>query len=153
MQSTDLITNNKFVELIKSLNENLEDPYKFHLDPIISNNGQITGYTNSLLCDNAIIPIDLSYTIKHDKTCMSIVKWINRRLYMESLEDLCKNELTSFKTRIVRLRIAINMSFSMVTVLNDIEKEEWRQHITSLFYKRFFAISQYYSMTVLELPF
>lgn len=153
MQSTDLIANTKFANLIELLNENLEEPYKFHLDPIISIHGKVIGHTNRLLYDNATIPNDLSYKIKQDETCMSIVKWINRRLYMESLEDLCKNELISFKTRLVRLRIAINMSFSMVTVLNDIEKEEWRQHMTNLFYKRFFAISQYYSMTVLELPF
>ena len=153
MQSTDLIKNTKFANLIEWLNETLEEPYKFHLDPIITIRGKVIGYTNSLLHDYAIIPSDLSYKIKQDETCMSIVKWINRRLYMESLEDLCKNRLTSFKTRIVRLRIAINMSFSMVTILNDIEKEEWRQHITDLFYKRFFAINQYYCTTILELPF
>lgn len=156
MQSTDLIfvNKNKFTKLIDSLNENLADCYKFHLDPIISSsNGEILGYANSLLYDDAIIPIQLSYQIKNNEICMSIVQWINRRLYMESLKDLCNNELMSLKTRLVRLRIAINMSFKMITILDDVEKEEWRQYLTEVFYKRFFVISQYYSINILELPF
>jgi hypothetical protein len=154
-----------FKELIKDLNNRLADTpkYQFHLDLIYDSNPktinnlpsvEYLGKADSIIEDTAVIPDSLSSKIIWNKTNMQTVKWINRRLWTPLLEDLMNNRLTSINTRFVRLRIAANMcTHDAVTGLTNEEKEEWRQHLTDLFYRRCFAISTYYCTEIEKLPF
>lgn len=145
-----------FKTLVSILNTELEEPYRFTLDKIIStapHNTKILGYADSTLNDWANIPPDLKLKIVTNITCLKVNTWINRRLWMEILNNLLKEKRIEFTTRLIRMRIAINMSLKMAYPLNDEEKEEWRGYITQVFYKRCLAIDNYYWKEIEKLPF
>lgn len=146
----------EFKKLIEKLNAELEEPYKFTLDKVISSawySTEIIGYADSVLNDWGNIPPHLKSKIVTSNISLSINKWINKRLWMDILNSLLKDEILFFKTRLVRLRIATNMSVSLAYNLTEIEREEWRQYIVNVFYKRCFAINNYYCKDILQLPF
>jgi hypothetical protein len=154
-----------FKELVKVLNGYLKDTpkYQFHLDLVYNSNPKIVdklptveyvGKADSIIYDTAVIPDSLSTKIIWNKSNMQTVKWINKRLWTPILEDLINNRLTGINTRFVRLRIAANMcTHDAVIGLTNEEKEEWRQHLTDLFYRRCLAIGSYYCIEIEKLPF
>ena len=116
-----------FKRLIEALNAELEEPYRFTLDKIISSanfDTKVLGYADSVLDDWANIPPNLKSKIVTSNTCLSINKWINRRLWMDILNNLLEDKTLSLQTRLVRVRIAINMSLKMAYPLNEEEKAE-----------------------------
>lgn len=146
----------EFKKIIKALNAELEEPYRFTLDKVISSanfDTKVLGYADSVLNDWANVPPNLKLKIVTSNTCLKINKWINRRIWMDALNDLLEGRLLYLPTRLVRLNIAINMLLKIVYPLNEEEKEEWREYILDIFYKRCFAISNYYSREIIELPF
>lgn len=146
----------EFKKIVKALNAELEEPYRFTLDKVISSanfDTKVLGYADSILNDWANIPPNLKLKIVTSNTCLRINKWINRRIWMDALNDLLEGRLLYLPTRLVRLNIAINMLLKIVYPLNEEEKEEWREYILDVFYKRCFAISNYYSREIIELPF
>lgn len=145
-----------FKRLIEALNAELEEPYRFTLDKIISTanyDTKVLGYADSVLEDWINIPPNLRLKLVTSITCLSINKWINRRLWMDILNNLLEDKIINFNTRLVRIRIAINMSLKMAYPLNEEEKEEWREHISEVFYKRCLAINNYYCREIIKLPF
>lgn len=145
-----------FKRLIEALNAELEEPYRFTLDKIISSanfDTKVLGYADSVLDDWVNIPPNLKLKLATSITCLSINKWINRRLWMDILNNLLEDKIINFNTRLVRIRIAINMSLKMAYSLNEEEKEEWREHISEVFYKRCFTINNYYCREIIKLPF
>lgn len=145
-----------FKRLIEALNAELEEPYRFTLDKIISTanyDTKVLGYADSVLEDWVNIPPNLRLKLVTSITCLSINKWINRRLWMDILNNLLEDKIINFNTRLVRIRIAINMSLKMAYPLNEEEKEEWREHISEVFHKRCFAINNYYCREIIKLPF
>jgi hypothetical protein len=145
-----------FKRLIEALNAELEEPYRFTLDKIISTanyDTKVLGYADSVLEDWVNIPPNLRLKLVTSITCLSINKWINRRLWMDILNNLLEDKIINFNTRLVRIRIAINMSLKMAYPLNEEEKEEWREYISEVFYKRCFAINNYYCREIIKLPF
>lgn len=146
----------EFKKIIKALNAELEEPYRFTLDKVVSSanfDTKVLGYANSVLNDWANVPPNLKLKIVTSNTCLRINKWINRRIWMDALNDLLEGRLLYLPTRLVRLNIAINMLLKTTHPLNEEEKEEWREYILDVFYKRCFAISNYYSREIIELPF
>ena len=145
-----------FKRLVEALNAELEEPYRFTLDKIISTanyDTKVLGYADSVLEDWVNIPPNLRLKLATSITCLSINKWINRRLWMDILNNLLEDKIINFNTRLVRIRIAINMSLKIAYPLNEEEKEEWREHISEVFYKRCFAINNYYCREIIKLPF
>ena len=83
-----------FKRLIKALNAELEEPYRFILDKIVSSanfDTKVLGYADSVLDDWANIPPNLKSKIVTSNTCLSINKWINRRLWMDILNNLLED--------------------------------------------------------------
>lgn len=153
MQQASGIT---FKELICALNEQLEEPYKFELDKIISSapyKTTILGYADSIINDTKIIPNELRIQVLSSIVNINICKWINKRLYMEMLHLLLQGKLSNINTLWVRMRIAANMSLKMMINLTKEEIEELRQHMNDVFYKRYNVIANYYSIKIVQLPF
>lgn len=149
-----------FIELVNNLNNRLDSMHreesKFQLDEIICSHPlktTILGYAPSILNDQAIVPQHLRIPILSSIRNLKTVKWINRK-YMESLNQLTQGKRFDYRTNLVRLRIAACMATGVGTVgLTNEEKEEWRQHITQIFYERYLVIVNYYYEEIEKLPF
>lgn len=148
-----------FIELVNNLNNRLDSlnmgEAKFQLDKIIyaqTVKSTIFGYAPSIINDRTLELPQLSYPF-----CLlpnlRIVKWMNRK-YMDSLHHLLQGKRFNYQTNLVRLRIAACMVTGSSTVeMTNEEKEEWRQHITDIFYKRNLVIMNYYFEEIEKLPF
>lgn len=148
-----------FIELVNNLNNRLEElnmgEAKFQLDKIICSHplkSTILGYAPSIINDRTLEPPQLTYQF-----CLlpnlRIIKWMNRK-YMDSLHHLLQGKRLDYRASLVRLRIAACMATGVDTVeLTNEEKEEWRQHITDIFYKRNLVIMNYYFEEIEKLPF
>lgn len=149
-----------FIELVNNLNNRLEElnmgEAKFQLDTIICSHPlktTILGYAPSIINDRTLSPPQLTYPILCLLPNLRIIKWMNRK-YMDSLHHLLQGKRLDYRASLVRLRIAACMATGVGTVeLTNEEKEEWRQHITDIFYKRNLVIMNYYFEEIEKLPF
>lgn len=149
-----------FIELVNNLNDRLEvlnmETSKFQLDKIICSHPlktTILGYAPSILNDQTIVPQHLRIPILSNIRSLKTVKWINHK-YTDSLNHLLQNKRLDYQAELVRLRIAACMATNVgITGLTNEEKEEWRQHITNVFYNRNLVIINYYFEEIEKLPF
>lgn len=146
-----------FKEIVDKINEELEEPYKFHLDLIHyhdnSNHVEFLGYSDSIEKDPAVIPKNLQLLVIPNKVNFDIAKWINRRLFTELLKDVGKKMLTQRDKKLIHLRIATNMAIDTTINLTKEQKIEWAEHIKIVFYKRLLAIDNFYCREILGIPF
>ena len=149
-----------FIELVNNLNDRLDSlnmgEAKFQLDTIICSHplkSTILGYAPSIINDRTLSPPHLTYPILCLLPNLRIIKWMNRK-YMDTLHHLLQGKRLDYRTSLVRLRIATCMATGVGTKgLTNEEKEEWRQHITDIFYKRYLVITNYYYEEIEKLPF
>ena len=149
-----------FIELVNNLNNRLEalnaETSKFQLDKIICSHPLktiILGYAPTISNDQSIVPQHLRIQILSSINNLKTVKWINRK-YTDSLNHLLQGKRLDYRAELVRLRIAACMATNVnITGLTNEEKEEWRQHITNIFYNRNLAIMNYYFEEIEKLPF
>lgn len=149
-----------FIELVINLNNRLTalnaETSKFQLDKIICSHPlktTILGYAPSILNDQAIVPQHLRLPVLTSIRNLKTVKWINRK-YTDSLNHLLQNKRLDYRTELVRLRIAACMAtHNNIIGLTNEEKEEWRQHLTNVFYNRNLVIINYYFEEIEKLPF
>lgn len=137
-----------FFFLVEQLNALLEKAYKFEIDTIKNNDGDVVFFRDSVINDDKIY---LNPLHKYQKEYSTVGKWINRRLFTELLQDLSNGELMNIRTKLIRMQIGINMAIKLTP--DKIEQEDWRQHIWDVCYKRFYAINMYYSRNICGLPF
>lgn len=149
-----------FIELVHNLNNRIiahgRETSTFQLDKIICSHPLKTtmlGYAPSLLNDFTIVPDNLRIPILMHIRNRKTIRWVNKK-YMEIINRLVLQRKDTYKTDLVRLHIAACMATSNNIVgLTSEEKEEWRQHITSVFFDRNLAITDYYIEEILKLPF
>lgn len=150
-----------FIELVEKLNEHLNEKNKFHLDLVHNSNPtsekiphiKYVGKAPSILHDHAIVPQHLLTKVYSNCINRGIVEWINRKIFTTILIDLLNDDLTSLKTRFVRLRIGGCMAVNVAILLTNEEKEEWRNQINQIFYERTKVINDYYLDEIIKLPF
>lgn len=149
-----------FIELVNNLNDRLEvlnmETSKFQLDKIICSHPlktTILGYAPSIFNDQTIVPKHLRIPILSNIRNRKTVRWINNK-YTEILNDLLLCKKQDYQTLLVRLNIAACMAtHNNIIGLTNEEKEEWRQHITNIFYIRYLVIVNYYFEEIEKLPF
>ena len=149
-----------FIELVNNLNNRLEalnmETSKFQLDKIICSHPlktTILGYAPSIFNDQAIVPSHLRIQILSSIRNRKTIRWINNK-YADMLNDLTIRRKQDYQTALVRLRIAACMAtHNNIVGLTNEEKEEWRQHIISVFYNRNLVMINYYLEEIEKLPF
>lgn len=147
-------------ELVKILNNDLTNPFKFKLNPIHSThatvkggvNIEFLGYSDSISEDISIVPSELIPKIVCDKNSYKLLKWINTKLFTASLHCLLNNSNAYHLTEGVRLRIAVNM-ISKQKNLSHEEQEEWIMQLHNTYYERKRVISNYYFREIAQVPF
>lgn len=150
-----------FIALIRFLNKDLKDEYKFNLNPIHSTHATIKegvnieflGYAKSISKDIHIVPSKLIPKIVSNKNTYALVQWINTKLFETALNQLLRQKKL-FKTSAegVRLRIAVNM-ISKQSILTKEEQQEWIMQLQNVYYERKRVIDNYYFKEIEEIPF
>lgn len=147
--------------LVEKLNKQLENEFKFNLDPIretlaIENGTKVSsflGFSNSIYNDFSVIPINFTQNCSNEvKTKITvIIHWINTKLFTSMLTQLIKNMCPLYTTEEVRLRIATNLIMKLNLPKN--KKLEWIQHLQILYRIRRNKIEKYYEKEIAQLPF
>lgn len=150
-----------FIELIRFLNKELKDEYKFNLNPIHSTqaivkegvNVEFLGYTQSISKDIHIVPSNLIPKIVLNKNTYALLQWINTKLFETTLNQLLQQKKL-FKTSAegVRMRIAVNM-ISKQSILTKEEKQEWIMQLQNVYYERKRVLDNYYFKEIEGIPF
>lgn len=149
-----------FVDLVNNLNDRLEElklsKSKFNLDKVLSSHPLKTTVLGTCAClsqDQTIVPKTLRIPILMHLHNRKVVSWINKK-YEETIRLLCKGKNADYQMLLVRLRIAACMAtHDNIIGLTHEEKEEWRQHITKVFYDRNLVMINYYLEEIVKLPF
>lgn len=154
-----------FKQIVQKLNssKHLDEKEKFHLDLVYNSNlvkydvglpnVEYIGKADSIINDIAVVPSELIIPVCSIPANYSIVKWMNRNIFTPMLEDLLNDKLMSLNTRLVRFRIAGNMAINNSILITKEERIEWNLHFKQVFYNRCLAISDFYFLNILELPF
>ena len=150
-----------FIELIRFLNKELKDEYKFNLNPIHSTqaivkegvNIEFLGYTKSISKDIHTVPSHLIPKIILNKNTYALLQWINTKLFETALNQLLQQKKL-FKTSAegVRMRIAVNM-ISKQSNLTKEEQQEWIMQLQNVYYERKRVLDNYYFKEIEGIPF
>lgn len=150
-----------FIALIRFLNKDLKDEYKFNLNPIHSThatvkegvNVEFLGYAKSISKDTHIVPSNLIPKIVLNKNTYALIQWINTKLFETAINQLLRQKKL-FKTSAegVRLRIAVNM-ISKQSILTKEEQQEWIMQLQNVYYERKRILDNYYFKEIEEIPF
>lgn len=152
-------------EIIKKLNEKLEDKYKFHFDIIHSYTGKVnpknglpqiefTSYNDTIINDNAcMLHVDTIDYVEYKNwlTIHKIEKWINEKIFIHNIHLLSLGRSKSV-TDSVRLRIADNLIMKQ-EYLHKEDRIEWSYLVKEVYYARKKVMMDYYFTDILELPF
>lgn len=150
-----------FIELIRSLNKNLENEYKFNINPIHSThatvkegiNIEFLGYTKSISKDIHTVPSHLIPKVILNKNTYLLLQWINIKLFETPLNQLIRqNKLFKTSAEGVRMRIAVNM-ISKQSILTKEEQEEWIMQLQTVYYERKRVIDNFYFREIEGIPF
>jgi len=137
-------------DLIKALNNELDDNYKFNHITILP---CYTSYIDDSILSRdvtwctPIIVVKLGTNVQLDK----FVLWVNNKLFAHSVE-LLKLGKTNYCTELVRLNIAITMidKFEFIT---KAEREELQNKLRDTYYNRKYQLLEYFCKEIIELPF
>lgn len=150
-----------FIELIRFLNKELKDEYKFNLNPIHSTqaivkegvNVEFLGYAKSISKDIHIVPSHLISKIVLNKNTYALLQWINTKLFETALNQLIQqNKLFKTSAEGVRMRIAVNM-ISKQSNLTKEEQQEWIMQLQNVYYERKRVLDNYYFKEIEGIPF
>ena len=146
-------------QIVSEINKLLPKKYQFSLDMVHqtppNESGkyvlEFLGYANSFSKDQKTLPKSLRLKCLRNSQIEKINKWINRKLFAESIEILENEKRPDCNTDFVRLRIATNMIYKLD--VRKEEKEEWVQQLHEVYYERHRAIFEYYVKMIAQLPF
>lgn len=151
----------EFKALVRKLNEQLDEPFKFNLDMVHqtlaiydgSKLAEFVCYNDSILKDTSILPHNFTWdkTASQKLVIMNMVIYINRSLFTESIERLLINKPVSQQTIFVRLRIIINMIDKLDLRTSD--KLEWQEHLRIITRIREKVFFDYYLSEIIQIPF
>lgn len=151
----------EFKALVRKLNEQLDDPFKFNLDMVHqtlavydgSKPAEFVCYSDSIFKDTSILPHNFTWdkTASQKLVIMNMVIYINRSLFTESIERLLVNKPVSQQTIFVRLRIIINMIDKLDLRTSD--KLEWQEHLRIITRIREKVFFDYYLSEIIQIPF
>lgn len=151
----------EFKALVRKLNKQLDEPFKFNLDMVHQTLAIYDGskpvefvcYSDSIFKDTSILPHNFTWdkTASQKLVIMNMVIYINRSLFTESIKRLLVNKPVSQQTIFVRLRIIINMIDKLDLRTSD--KLEWQEHLRIITRIREKAFFDYYLSEIIEIPF
>ena len=154
----------EFTDVVKQINTNLSQNYKFKLDilrdrVVTKELVYISVYVkelNSIELDNTWFTNDFRnmYFLGNQKTRESLEYfryWVNTKLFTNMINVAVNNNL-QYNTHLVRLNIANNMLDKFDFFLKE-EIEEQQYLLKDTYYARNLAIYRYYEEFVAKIPF